>query len=46
MNDRLIGDHDEFLMAELLDDDLFERVLRVHLGERLPAGPPPGPVTP
>jgi hypothetical protein len=42
VNDRLIGDHDEFLMAELLDDDLFERVLRVHLGERLPAGPPPG----
>lgn len=41
VNDRLIGDHDEFLMAELLDDDLFERVLRVHLGERLPAGLPP-----
>jgi biotin carboxylase len=41
VNDRLIGDHDEFLMAELLHDDLFERVLRVHLGERLPAGPPP-----
>jgi biotin carboxylase len=41
VNDRLIGDHDEFLMAGLLDDDLFERVLRVHLGERLPAGPAP-----
>jgi biotin carboxylase len=41
VNDRLIGDHDEFLMAELLEDDLFERVLRAHLGERLPAGPPP-----
>ena len=41
VNDRLIGDHDEFLMAGLLHDDLFERVLRVHLGERLPAGPPP-----
>jgi biotin carboxylase len=41
VNDRLIGDHDEFLLAELLDDDLFERVLRVHLGERLPAGPAP-----
>jgi len=41
VNDRLIGDHDEFLMAELLHDDLFEQVLRVHLGERLPAGPPP-----
>jgi biotin carboxylase len=41
VNDRLIGDHDEFLMAGLLDDDLFERVLRVHLGERLPVGPAP-----
>jgi biotin carboxylase len=41
VNDRLIGDHCEFLLDELLDDDLFERVLRVHLGERLPAGPPP-----
>ena len=41
VNDRLIGDHDEFLMAGLLHDDLFERVLRVHLGERLPAGPAP-----
>ncbi|MGD0239619.1 MAG: siderophore biosynthesis protein [Streptosporangiaceae bacterium] len=41
VNDRLIGDHDEFLLDGLLDDDLFERVLRVHLGERLPAGPPP-----
>ena len=41
VNDRLIGDHDEFLMADLLRDDLFERVLRVHLGERLPAGPAP-----
>jgi biotin carboxylase len=41
VNDRLIGDHDDFLLDSLLDDDLFERVLRVHLGERLPAGPPP-----
>jgi biotin carboxylase len=41
VNDRLIGDHDDFLLDGLLDDDLFERVLRVHLGERLPAGPPP-----
>jgi hypothetical protein len=41
VNDRLIGDHDEFLLDGLLGDDLFERVLRVHLGERLPAGPPP-----
>ena len=41
VNDRLIGDHDDFLLDGLLDDDLFERVLRVHLGEPLPAGPPP-----
>ena len=40
VNDRLIGDHDDFLLDSLLDDDLFERVLRVHLGERLPAGRP------
>jgi biotin carboxylase len=41
VNDRLIGDHCEFLMNGLLADDLFARVLRVHLGEPLPAGPPP-----
>jgi biotin carboxylase len=41
VNDRLIGDHCEFLMDGLLADDLFARVLRVHLGEPLPAGPPP-----
>jgi biotin carboxylase len=41
VNDRLIGDHDDFLLDGLLDDDLFERVLRVHLGEPLPTGPPP-----
>jgi biotin carboxylase len=41
VNDRLIGDHDDFLLDSLLDDDLFERVLRVHLGEPLPAGPAP-----
>jgi len=41
VNDRLIGDHDDFLLDGLLDDDLFDRVLRVHLGEPLPAGPPP-----
>jgi biotin carboxylase len=40
VNDRLIGDHCDFLLAGLLAEDLFERVLRVHLGERLPAGPP------
>jgi biotin carboxylase len=40
VNDRLIGDHCEFLLSDLLGVDLFERVLRVHLGEHLPAGPP------
>jgi biotin carboxylase len=44
VNDRLIGDRCEFLMAGLLAEDLFERVLRVHLGEPLPAALPP--VTP
>ena len=38
---RLIGDHCDFLLASLLGIDLFEAVLRVHLGQRLPDGPPP-----
>jgi biotin carboxylase len=37
VNDRLIGDHCEFLLAAALGVDLFELVLRVHLGEPLPA---------
>jgi biotin carboxylase len=41
VNDRLIGDRCEFLLGELLGLDLFELVLRVHLGERLPASIPP-----
>jgi biotin carboxylase len=41
VNDRLIGDHDEFLLNDLLEEDLFELVLRVSLGERLPASTPP-----
>ena len=40
VNDRLIGDHCDFVLSDLLDTDLFELVLRVHLGERLPAEPP------
>jgi biotin carboxylase len=36
VNDRLIGDHGEFLLNGLLPEDLFERVLRLHLGEPLP----------
>lgn len=41
VNDRAIGDHCEFLMAELTGLPLFELILRVHLGERLPPNPPP-----
>ena len=40
VNDRLIGDHCDFILSDLLDIDLFELVLRVHLGESLPAEPP------
>jgi biotin carboxylase len=40
VNDRLIGDHGEFLLNDLLEEDLFERVLRVHLGEPLPTASP------
>ncbi len=42
VNDRLIGDDCDFVLSDLLGVDLFERVLRVHLGEPLP-GPPPAP---
>jgi biotin carboxylase len=41
VNDRLIGDRGEFLLCQLFDLDLFELVLRLHLGERLPASIPP-----
>ncbi|WP_030173218.1 ATP-grasp domain-containing protein [Spirillospora albida] len=34
VNYRLIGDHCDFLLADLLGVPLFERILRVHLGER------------
>jgi biotin carboxylase len=43
VNDRLIGDHCEFLLSAALGVDLFELTLRVHLGERLPAPVPPVP---
>jgi biotin carboxylase len=43
VNDRVIGDHGDFLLSDLLGVDLFERVLRLYLGEPLPPGPPPGP---
>jgi biotin carboxylase len=40
VNDRLIGDHCDFVLCDLLGVDLFDLVLRVHLGESLPAQPP------
>jgi len=41
VNDRVIGDHCDFVLSDLLGTDLFELVVRVHLGEALPPGPPP-----
>jgi biotin carboxylase len=41
VNYRLIGDSCDVLLADLLGEDLFEQVLRVHLGEPLAAPPPP-----
>lgn len=43
VNDRMIGDHCDFVLADLLGVDLFELVLRVQLGEPLPPGGPPRP---
>jgi hypothetical protein len=43
VNDRLIGDHCDFVLSDMLGVDLFELVLRVYLGEPLPPGPPPAP---
>ena len=40
VNDRLIGDHCDFLLADLFHTPLFEQVLRVYLGEPLAASPP------
>ena len=36
VNYRMIGDSCEFLLADLLGEQLFEQVLRLHLGEPLP----------
>jgi biotin carboxylase len=38
VNDRLIGDHCDFAMADLLAEPVFDDLIRVHLGE------PPAPV--
>ena len=43
VNDRLIGDHCDFVLSDLLGVDLFELALRVCLGEPLAPGPPPAP---
>jgi biotin carboxylase len=43
VNDRLIGDHCDFVLSDLLGVDLFELVLRVYLGEPLPRSGPPEP---
>lgn len=39
VNYRIIGDHCEFMLADLLGVSLFEQVLRLHLGEPLPPAP-------
>lgn len=41
INYRVIGDHCDFLLADLLGIPLFEWILRVHLGEPLPPAPSP-----
>ena len=40
VNDRLIGDHCDFVLGDVLGVDLFELALRISLGERLPPEPP------
>ncbi|TDE32020.1 ATP-grasp domain-containing protein [Actinomadura sp. 6K520] len=42
VNYRLIGDHCDFLLADLLGVPLFEQILKVHLGEPLADWPVPG----
>jgi len=41
VNDRLIGDHCDFLLSDLLGTDLFECLLRLYLGEPFPPGRAP-----
>ncbi|SCL35755.1 ATP-grasp domain-containing protein [Micromonospora nigra] len=45
VNDRLIGDRMDLILAELLGVPLFEYVIRLHLGEPLSALPLPDPAT-
>ncbi len=40
VNYRIIGDHCDFLLGELLGVPIFEWVLRAHLGEPVPEPPP------
>jgi hypothetical protein len=40
VNYRIIGDHCDFLLADLLGVPIFEWVLRAHLGEPVPPAPP------
>jgi biotin carboxylase len=40
VNDRLIGDHADFLMADLLDEPVFDDVIGVHLGQPVRDTPP------
>jgi hypothetical protein len=40
VNDRLIGDHCDFALADLLGENVFADALRVFLGELAPVAPP------
>jgi biotin carboxylase len=40
VNDRAIGDHCDFLLGRLAGVPLFELILKIHLGERLPKQTP------
>jgi len=41
VNYRIIGDQCDLLLADVLDEPVFEHVLRTHLGGDVPSGPPP-----
>ncbi|MFI7587530.1 acetyl-CoA carboxylase biotin carboxylase subunit family protein [Spongisporangium articulatum] len=42
VNDRLIGDHCDFTMAEIVGEDVFDQVVAVHLGAPVPGQPVAG----